>query len=143
MKKLAVVITLMLAVGCSQSGCASTATSKRYGYIGLNTALTAANLIQDLALTTECGKPQAPPPPACVPDATTDKVHTKLVAAYKLIEKATGVVQAIPPSLEATPNAEVLSLITEIWTLVDEIRALFPAQVKTTLDPQIDALARQ
>ena len=134
------VLSLVLAVALA-AGCASTGGVKKGAYVGLSVAGQALFLIQDTEMGLVCERPGAPAAPACVPETVhRTEISPRLAKAFGLGERASDVIRAIPPTITG-PTPEVLNLVSQIWDLIGEIRALLPASETKKLSSELDKLA--
>ena len=125
MKK-AMSLVVAIAFTLSTLGCASTGGVKKGAYVGLSVAGQALFLLQDTEMGLVCERVGAPPAPACVPENLhKTQISPKLAKAFALGERASDVIRAIPPTITG-PTPEVLSLVSQIWALIQEIGGLIP-----------------
>ena len=119
MKTLKLAILLVLA---TSFGCATARTTSRQAAVISHTALA---LLQDSEDLLVCGKPGAPPIPACIPVATHKQlISPKFVDAFLLHRDYTRLVLALPAGAPSTP--QILDLAVRITALVNDIMALIP-----------------
>jgi hypothetical protein len=145
MKTKTLVLPVLLVLGfVGLEGCASTQKAKAGAYQGLFAAKEALNLVSNTLLAVECTKPTAPLPPACVPPEAADKAWKAIGVAADKGQQATGLVRALPPSLDSsTPPAEVASLVGEIWATIWDITNLFHHPAATSLNKQLTTLSHE
>jgi hypothetical protein len=127
MRKFLVLIAVLFAVGCSQTGCASLGATKVQHPFTLSVSTLHQTLvaIDDTERLLVCGAASAPAPPQCVDDTRHREISRLLAQAFSIDSSIAKTVrtlaidQPLPPS---TTNeiADVKALVSDVLGLIPE-----------------------
>jgi len=127
---------LLLAITAIQS-CSACATVgvQRKAYTALDTGLAVLRGTQRVEIGIVCGRPSAPPAPACVPIGLHHELQGYLLQAANLGTEAQALVQGLPQ--KSDPPWEALDKVAKLFALLQRVLSALPRS------QQVDALQAQ